>query len=265
MNAHSLIAVLFMSSVLAHSAAITQVTCRAVSPAAGVLVDIVTNATACSATGDAPGKPGLPGYRVSASALPGPVHSGTLMTQSINGTWLNAQDITVVNAVAEIFDTNLITWVGSGLATMRLEMVATSLSTDKSGLLSVTVDGLMRDIFIPTTPFEIVAQLDYTVDLSLAVAMDLYAISPYGAHNGDSGRSGFRYNLRRIRMYDDLGQQMPGLEGLGEDGLSYLSAFAPGDTSTGPVITSHTPEPAGFVLMSIALCGLVAIRRKLIR
>lgn len=241
------LAVLFV--VFAQAATVTtSATCRA--ELNGTTLFEVSDASFCSGQGN--------GYRTTAMLSAGRV--STRVSSDYITPITGARPS--VSAYASITTEDSVLFPGSGLATLRVTMNLQAIASDYDGGLVYDVDGVSQSARLGLLPQNMqLTDRDYTIELGslTAVKWTGSSISLAGPLGNFDTSSGFIFGIYQYRLYDMQGQQMGRIVGLGEGGKEYFTGFAPGDTSTGPVLT-QTPEPSTIITACGSLSAALLIR-----
>jgi hypothetical protein len=243
-----------LSAYAAHAALVTSVNCKAT---IGTVLADITNPVSCLATAGSPAFPDIPAYRATAS-----IGNGRLETHVTSIGWvedrINGPLIypTVTASASAVF-TDTVTFPGTGLATLRVNLSARATSIDNGGSFGYSVNGVGAGV--PIDPINTYRSVDRDFNITLGVPVFIrYSVTTSSiAGHGNSDSSGIEYSVGLMRAYGMNGEQLPGLVGIGLDGDRYPSYFSPGDTSMGPVLTtsSEVPEPGPRTLLLI--CGSI--------
>jgi len=244
---------LLLLAAAADAALVTTVTCT-VAGIAPTVSDpktcslVAVNPSFPGVPGD-PNRPGLPGYRVEAT-----IGLGRLETHSVSGGWGNPALPTRPEATASARFTDTVTFTGTGPATLRVTVAVRKNAVDYGGDFSYFVGGVSKVAGFNNNPFDFrQTDLDFSITRGVAIPIGFFAYTKSSADNFNSTTSGIDFSAApQFRVYGASGEQL-NITGTGEDG-THRSFFAPGDMSTGPVLTTapEIPEPGPRTLLLIA-------------
>lgn len=240
----------------AHAALLTSATCLVTGQTSGVIFT-ANDPNSCASNASSPSNPLAPGYRVFAEAT-----QSRVSTRALAGNWSSASDRATVRSVATSDFTDTVLFPGSGMATLRVTLASQLESIDFTGVYMYSVDGVVKSANIgPIGAGLVLTQRDYQIQLGNSMAIRKLAIS-YGNANASDllDVNSMTFGVFQYRLYDATGAQLNGVSATGASGELYRSVFAPGDTSTGPVLTADAaiPEPTtSKLLLAGTLSGIL--------
>jgi hypothetical protein len=165
-------------------------------------------------------------------------------------------------ADAAAIDSDALFLPGAGFATVRLTLATNQLDSLFRGVGSISFGELAQDIRtdLSDPPGTLVYDADFMVERGVALALVAQLAAHAFENNGEGNSVGLMFQLQGIRVYDNTGDQLP-LSLTTAEGRPFVSAFAPGDDSRGPLLPgdpSEVPEPhSALLLVSAALLYMV--------
>jgi hypothetical protein len=245
-----------VAALVAQASTVTTATCTAGTQTTSLLNS--SDPLSCSGTGPSLFAAGFTAYRVSASAS-----ENRLSVDAFGGFLTFVGDSVIARAEASLVRTDSVIFPGSGPATLRV-LLATELigaPNDSVGGFGFRVNGLSQSVAAPLgrTPGTIFTNRDYPIELGVPMEF-LWVAKMLAAASSERHESGqVIFGTPQMRLYDAQGQPMAGAVGVGLD-ANYATFFADGDTSQGPVLAQHMPEPSTFVFM-LPLVVLYIVRK----
>jgi hypothetical protein len=232
-----------VAALVAQASIVTTATCTA-----GTQTTSLQNASdplSCFGTGQSLFATGFTAYRVSAEA------TTNHLSVDARGGFLNfIGDSVIARAEASLIGTDSVIFPGSGQATLRITLAAhlSAVPGDADARFSYFVNGTSTGASIGPPLSPTFTDRDFLIELGTPMEFRWNA-QILAVASGERHESGqLIFGTSRMRLYDANGQPMNGVVGVGSD-ANYAIFFGDGDTSQGPVLAQHMPEPSTFVFM----------------